>query len=101
MLEAKAAKFRAFEEQLADIAGLPAVTLDKRRIELSSNIEFAEEIEFAKVQGSEGIGLFRTESQLIGRADYPSEEEQTHSVHAGRRSDLSPSRPLPHLRHRR
>jgi phosphoenolpyruvate-protein phosphotransferase (PTS system enzyme I) len=75
-LDVKAEKFRAFEERLADIAGLPAVTLDKQRIELSSNIEFAEEIEFAKVQGTEGIGLFRTESQLIGRADYPNEEEQ-------------------------
>jgi phosphoenolpyruvate-protein phosphotransferase (PTS system enzyme I) len=76
-LEAKAAKFRAFEDQLTDIAGLPAVTIDKTRVELSSNIEFPEEIEFAKVQGSEGIGLFRTEAQLLGRADYPSEEEQT------------------------
>lgn len=75
-LEAKASKFRAFEEQLTDIAGLPAVTIDKAKIELSSNVEFAEEIEFAKVQGSEGIGLFRTEAQLIGRADYPNEEEQ-------------------------
>lgn len=76
VLDAKAEKFRAFEERLADIAGLPAVTIDKRRVELSSNVEFAEEIEFAKVQGSEGIGLFRTESQLLGRADYPGEEEQ-------------------------
>lgn len=76
-LEAKAAKFRAFEEQLTGIAGLPAVTIDKAKVELSSNIEFLEEIEFARVQGSEGIGLFRTESQLIGRADYPTEEEQT------------------------
>ncbi|MBP1658630.1 MAG: phosphoenolpyruvate--protein phosphotransferase, partial [Bacteroidetes bacterium] len=75
-LTAKASRFRAFEEKLAGIAGLPAETLDHKRIELSSNIEFAEEIEFAKVQGSEGVGLFRTESQLVGRSDYPGEEEQ-------------------------
>jgi len=75
-LAAKASRFRAFEEKLAGIAGLPAETLDHKRIELSSNIEFAEEIEFAKVQGSEGVGLFRTESQLVGRSDYPGEEEQ-------------------------
>jgi len=75
-LDAKAARFRAFEEKLADIAGLPAETIDGKRVELSSNLEFAEEIEFAKVQGTEGVGLFRTESQLIGRPDYPSEEEQ-------------------------
>jgi phosphotransferase system enzyme I (PtsI) len=75
-LAAKAGRFRAFEEKLADIAGLPAETLDHIRIELASNIEYAEEIEFAKVQGSEGVGLFRTESQLVGRPDYPGEEEQ-------------------------
>ena len=76
-LDAKAARFRAFEEKLADIAGLPAETIDGKRVELSSNLEFAEEIEFAKVQGTEGVGLFRTEGLLIGRPDYPSEEEQT------------------------
>lgn len=76
VLEEKAEKFRQFELRLTGIAGLPAETLDHKRIELSSNIEFAEEIEFAKERGSEGIGLFRTEGQLIGRPDYPSEEEQ-------------------------
>lgn len=76
ILQARAERFHAFEQQLAGLAALPADTLDKKHIELSSNIEFAEEIEFARMQGSEGVGLFRTEMQLIGRADYPSEEEQ-------------------------
>jgi phosphoenolpyruvate-protein phosphotransferase (PTS system enzyme I) len=76
VLEEKAEKFRQFELRLTGIAGLPAETLDHKRIELSSNVEFAEEIEFAKERGSEGIGLFRTEGQMIGRPDYPSEEEQ-------------------------
>lgn len=76
ILQARAERFHAFEQQLAGIAALPAETLDKKRIELASNIEFAEEIEFARMQGSEGVGLFRTEMQLIGRADYPNEEEQ-------------------------
>jgi phosphoenolpyruvate-protein phosphotransferase (PTS system enzyme I) len=75
-LEVKARRFKEFEERLAGIAALPAETKDKRRIELSSNIEFVDEIEFARLQGSEGVGLFRTESQLIGRATYPSEDEQ-------------------------
>ncbi len=75
-LSAKAERFRAFEEKLVGIANLPASTLDKKHVELASNIESADEIEFAKVQGSEGVGLFRTESQLIGRADYPTEDEQ-------------------------
>jgi len=76
VLKDKAEKFRQFELRLTGIAGLPAETLDHKRIELSSNIEFPEEIEFAKERGSEGIGLYRTEGQLIGRPDYPGEEEQ-------------------------
>ncbi len=82
LLQARAERFLAFEQQLAGIAALPAETLDKKHIELSSNIEFAEEIEFARLQGSEGVGLFRTEMQLLGRADYPSEDEQA-ALYAG------------------
>lgn len=76
ILQARAERFHVFEQQLAGIAALPADTLDKKHIELSSNVEFADEVEFARLQGSEGVGLFRTEMQLIGRADYPGEDEQ-------------------------
>ena len=75
-LERKKERFRSFEERLAGIAPLTAETPDRKRIELSANIEFDAELEFARVQGSAGVGLFRTESQLIGRASYPTEEEQ-------------------------
>lgn len=75
-LRMKAERFRKFEERLAEIAALPAETPDHATIELSSNIEFPEEIEYVRLQGSAGVGLFRTESLLIGRADYPPEEEQ-------------------------
>ena len=75
-LHRKSQRFREFEEQLIDIAGLGAETLDHKHIELSSNIEYPEEIEFARLQGSAGIGLYRTESQLIGRSSYPTEDEQ-------------------------
>ncbi len=72
----KAKRFREFEERLAELAGLPAETLDHRAIELSSNIEFPEETEYVRLQGSAGIGLFRTESLLIGSDRYPTEDEQ-------------------------
>jgi phosphotransferase system enzyme I (PtsI) len=49
---------------------------------LSANIEFADEIEFCRQQGSAGIGLFRTESQLIGKERYPTEEEQYEAYRA-------------------
>jgi phosphoenolpyruvate-protein phosphotransferase (PTS system enzyme I) len=76
MLRQKAKRFREFEERLEELAGLPAETLDRRPIELSSNIEFPEEIEYVRLQGSAGIGLFRTESLLIGSDRYPTEDEQ-------------------------
>jgi phosphotransferase system enzyme I (PtsI) len=75
-LERKKQRFMEFEGRLVNIAGLTAETLDHKHIELSANMEFGAEIEFARTQGSAGIGLFRTESQLIGRASYPTEEEQ-------------------------
>ena len=78
-LRHKAGRFKEFEDQLVGIAGLPARTLDHRNIELAANVEFVDEIEFVRVQGSEGIGLYRTESQLIGTAGYPSEDEQYES----------------------
>jgi phosphoenolpyruvate-protein phosphotransferase (PTS system enzyme I) len=76
ILQARSERFHAFEQQLAGLAAMPADTLDKKHIELAANIEFDEEIEFARNQGAEGVGLFRTEMQLIGRADYPSEDDQ-------------------------
>jgi phosphotransferase system enzyme I (PtsI) len=75
-LRRKAQRFREFEEHLVDLATLGAETIDHRHIELSANVEFSDEIEFARGQGAAGVGLFRTESQLLGRTTYPTEEEQ-------------------------
>jgi phosphotransferase system enzyme I (PtsI) len=76
-LQRKAERLREFEEHLTEIVDLAAETLDHRHIELSANIEFPDEIEFTRQQGAAGIGLFRTEGQLIGRSTYPSEDEQS------------------------
>jgi phosphotransferase system enzyme I (PtsI) len=65
-----------FEHRLNELRDLPAVTSDGKEVELSSNIEFAEEMRFTKSQGSHGVGLYRTEGLLIGRDTFPSEEEQ-------------------------
>lgn len=75
-LRRKEARLKEFEKQLKDIAKLPAETLDHKRYELSANLEFQEEIPFAIQQGSQGIGLYRTEAQLIGREAFPTEDEQ-------------------------
>ena len=75
-LRRKQQRFRDFEQHLVAISGLAAETREHRQIELSANIEFLEEAEFSRDQGAAGIGLFRTEGQLMGRATFPDEEEQ-------------------------
>lgn len=74
--EMKRQRFSEFEAKLADLKDLPAKTLDGKSVELSANIEFEEEIEFVQLQGAQGIGLYRTESLLMGTGVFPSEEEQ-------------------------
>jgi phosphotransferase system enzyme I (PtsI) len=77
-LKRKAQRLKEFEEKLVGIAKLPAETIDHKKVELSANIEFADEegLNYVISQGSEGIGLYRTESQLIGRKAFPTEDEQ-------------------------
>lgn len=74
--ERKHKRFVKFENKLAELKDLPAVTKDGHAIELSANIELPEELEYVMLQGSQGVGLYRTESLLIGRDDFPTEEEQ-------------------------
>ncbi|MDW8020728.1 MAG: phosphoenolpyruvate--protein phosphotransferase [Chloroherpetonaceae bacterium] len=48
-----------------------------RRIYIYSNIDFKEELPSLEKFGSEGVGLFRSETLFIAGGDTPSEEEQT------------------------
>ncbi len=79
--EKKKTEYTAFEEALAPLRELPAETLDGHPIKLAANMELEEELEFIKLQGAEGIGLYRTESLLIGKEVFPSEEEQYKVYH--------------------
>jgi phosphotransferase system enzyme I (PtsI) len=74
--EKKKAQYDTFEETLAPLRDLPAETLDGHCIKLAANVELEEELDFIKLQGADGIGLYRTESLLIGKEVFPSEEEQ-------------------------
>jgi phosphotransferase system enzyme I (PtsI) len=74
--EVRNERYIEFEKRLNDLRDLPAKTLDGQRVELSCNIEFAEEIDFVNTQGSDGIGLYRAEGLLMGRDTFPTEEEQ-------------------------
>lgn len=72
----KQKEFLEFEKKLEVLKDLPAQTLDGYEVELSSNIEFADEIDYILSQGSHGVGLYRSEGILIGSETIPSEEEQ-------------------------
>ncbi len=54
---------------------LDAVTLDGHRFFVMGNIELPEEIVSVLDRGGDGIGLYRTEFQYLGRPDFPCEEE--------------------------
>ncbi|MFY9401889.1 MAG: phosphoenolpyruvate--protein phosphotransferase [Candidatus Omnitrophota bacterium] len=74
--------YRKEEEKLKDIAqrflsvkDLPAVTSDGLKVKIVANIEFPDEVSALKLQGAEGIGLYRTEFFYMNRSDSPSEDE--------------------------
>jgi phosphotransferase system enzyme I (PtsI) len=69
-------RYRELEKELLTLRDFPAVTLDGHSIELSANIEIADEIAGVMSHGAHGIGLFRTEYFFITRSTLPSEEEQ-------------------------
>ena len=74
--ESKRETFLRFEAKLGALRDLPAATLDGHTVDLSANIEFEEELDYVNVQGAKGIGLYRTESLLMGGVGFPTEEEQ-------------------------
>ncbi len=67
-----------FENRMAALdrqSHLDAVTLDGHRFMVMGNIELPEEIVSVLDHGGDGIGLYRTEFQYLGRPDYPGETE--------------------------
>jgi phosphotransferase system enzyme I (PtsI) len=68
-------KLRGVTEKFLSAKDLPAVTLDGKKIEISGNIEFPEEVPSVKLHGGEGIGLYRTEFFYMNRKDLPTEDE--------------------------
>jgi len=54
----------------------PSVTTDGTHVALGANVESPAEVATAVRAGADHIGLVRTELLYLGRADYPSEDEQ-------------------------
>ncbi len=74
--EKKRLHLQKIEEELLEIADLPATTVDGHSIDLSANIEFSKEIDSAKMHGAQGIGLYRTEFLYLTETKLPNEEKQ-------------------------
>jgi phosphotransferase system enzyme I (PtsI) len=72
----KLERIRVFEKDLEGLVELPAVTTDGHDVEVRANAEFVNEIEFVIAQGSNGIGLYRTEHLYISKGEFPTEQEQ-------------------------
>jgi phosphotransferase system enzyme I (PtsI) len=64
------------ERLLQRLRGLPAVTKDNRRVEISANIGVPDDVKTALKYGAEGVGLFRTEFLYMNRDMLPTEDEQ-------------------------
>jgi phosphotransferase system enzyme I (PtsP) len=73
-------RIRAIERELTDFARFrdqPARTSDGTRFQLQANIALGADLEVARENGADGIGLYRTEFPFIVRDALPSIEEQT------------------------
>lgn len=54
----------------------PAITRDGHEIIVAANVNRPDQVDFALVQGGEGVGLMRTEFLFLERGESPGEDEQ-------------------------
>ena len=83
------AKYLEAERSMAENAGMPAMTADGVRVELSANIEFPEEVELVRKYGGQGVGLFRTEFLRVLSRGLETEEDHFR-IYDGVASALAP-----------
>ncbi len=62
--------------QIEKFRDLPAQTSDGVKVILRANVGLVSDIEIARRNGAEGVGLYRTEFPYMIRPDFPSREEQ-------------------------
>ena len=66
---------RSIEKSYNKLAAKKAVTKDRIRIDVMSNLELSEEVKLIN-SNTDGVGLFRTEYLYMNRNDLPTEAEQ-------------------------
>ncbi len=64
------------KNRLSHMHDLPSRTRDGRDVELSANLEFADEVKMVAANGAYGVGLLRSEYLYFERNEPPSEEIQ-------------------------
>jgi len=72
----KLIRYKEEQVKFEKYVDLPCQTLDKRKIEITSNIDFVEEVDFIQNCGHCGIGLYRTEHLFMAKGEFPTEAEQ-------------------------
>jgi phosphotransferase system enzyme I (PtsP) len=63
-------------ERLDKLRDVPAISADKQRVMLRANIGLVSDINIAKRNGAEGVGLYRTEFPYMARNNFPDRDEQ-------------------------
>ncbi|WP_295165136.1 phosphoenolpyruvate-protein phosphotransferase PtsI [uncultured Buchnera sp.] len=64
------------KNRLIILKNLPATTIDGHNVKIGSNIGNLKDVDSAKRNGAECIGLYRTEFLFMGRNSLPTENEQ-------------------------
>jgi phosphotransferase system enzyme I (PtsI) len=77
------ARARETVRELERLAKLEPVTRDGIRIGLYANLELPEDAEAAIEVNADGVGLFRTEFLVVGKASVPPEDEQYEAFDLG------------------
>jgi len=63
-------------ERLDKLRDVPAVTKDGTRIILRANVGLLSDIDVARRNGAEGVGLYRTEFPYMARSSFPDRQDQ-------------------------
>ncbi len=73
--EERQIRYEAYRARITRESHLPARTADDQIIHVQGNIELPEEVVSVIDNGGDGVGLYRTEFQYMGRTEFPSEFE--------------------------
>lgn len=73
--EERRMRYERHKAAISRSSRLPVKTLDGQDAKVLGNIELPEEVVSVVNYGGDGIGLYRTEFQYMGRPNFPSEEE--------------------------